>query len=591
MPKSTGSPHYSDSKFSTKRPSTATDQQAEPPKVTNQRASPISRLPDETMATIFHWLFHDGTISVTTPKAVLLVCQKWRQVALSDKSLWKDTSVFALSSARARPNPEWDFAKPPSKYSLLRPDFQRDDAILRVCDKRTHQSLAKIMLRLGTSPDVDRALRTAADSWPTLEDCHVSFGSVWAEAPSVHEYQKKCDRWNRSLLYILVYKSPGLRQLQIKIPAPMDEDASTRFPEPNPSRRPANLESLTLLDSEFVSLANVLVRNSVPATVEFWTSISKKLRICNVATLTQTNVVHHMLLEACQSLEVVLVNANVFGELVLLMPARTMVFSHLKRLCLLGTGSGADATWTGVLPCLEEIEGNFTEIAWALGDRLKSATFWVDEAPESSPSPTALAKLSSLQHLTIIGPSTPILNHLITLATPHFQSLPESVEAELLCPSLEVLTLIVGRNPTPPEIFFSSGCPFNVLTSDYRAQVRAKDAVHRLVRERKRFRQATQQHLRPSEGNQSLRAEKTLKRISTRNYWCTQRQLWDLRVTYSTKMTQVSIPTTAAPEGAYPIADSSEDCIFDIVPDVPERFDEAEWKAIVSQSMLYGLCE
>ncbi|CAO1623108.1 unnamed protein product [Parajaminaea phylloscopi] len=552
-----------------------------------KRTSHISRLPDEVIATVFSWLFHGSATPEPLPPAILLVCRKWRRIALSTKGIWWDTSDFTLTDFAAKSNPEWDLEMPADPDFVHSTPLLHDHQILNFCDERTEQSLQKIVLRLEGSSQVIDALHTAADSWPTLRQLELR---ISPDRPRTGASPlDKVDTY-RAIIYDLIRKSESLTHLKLRMPAPVCAQAMTQMGIASWPQPAGALKSLTLLDAKFHEIEDGSVNEVRSAGARFWGSLSRHLTVCNVATLHDVDIVYAVLTEAAGTLEVLLVNVNVFGTVLRNMSAQKLVFRRLNRLCLLGSWWSFVSDWISLLPCLQEIEGPPNAVQWAAeGNHLTKATIWLEEADfPLDPILIDWKLLTQLRHLTLVGPADEVLTRLRLLGVEYPQAVTNSAAAGLWCPSVEVLTLVLGRDPRLVAKYSWPRLRFRrILEQDWQSQYEVAHAAHRVVRERKRYGQGLR---RLAESGQQVTSEvNTIKRLTIRNFWCSQRQLWDLRASYSTKMTQARVPDTIAPEGALPYAGLEDGCVFDIVPEVPQHLKHPAWKATVAEAMEGGL--
>ncbi|CAO1623124.1 unnamed protein product [Parajaminaea phylloscopi] len=559
-------------------------------------------LPDEIIAAIFQQLFR-GREPENFPPAVLHVCRQWRQVAMSTKSLWTDTSIFAFPGRFTRRNPEWDIVRPSARPAVHR-RLLEDHRILQFCDERTDHALQKIRLRLEQSGAVEDALRLALYSGPTLRDLDLSFGPVTQRRHNEATLHDEENSARRGLVYRLICSAPHLAALKLKIPAPVCGQAIECFHITRALPPGQNLKSLTLLDTDYVDLhlQNPTWRIGSGIIAYFWSSLAMGLRMCNIATLTDARMVRTILSEVHGTVEVLQVNSDLFSTFAMAAPSPPMVFGRLKRLCLFGTTHEElhNINCAEFLPCLEEIEGSFHAVSWALHAGLSSMTLWIDEGEMPTRAVeiwTTIPQLTYLRHLTIIAAADLVLALMQGFALAWWESAQEAARFEGDCPvskpaspSLEVISLIVERRCHLVAEYFSPVVESeDSLEADHESQLRIKEAAIKAVREYKRRSEALQRASGLSDTENSMQEAKTIKRLTIRNFWYSQMMLWDIRASYSEKMTQASVPTTIAPEGASPYPESQEGCIFDIVPEVPENFDPAEWKALVAESLKTGL--
>ncbi|CAO1623132.1 unnamed protein product [Parajaminaea phylloscopi] len=592
-------------------PSTRCDDKAQSSGASRQRISVgICALPDAILAAIFCWLFHGGLGPEDFPPAILMVCHFWRQLALATKDLWRDTSIFKLCNEFHRSNPEWDvqrsFSHPRWKARQQRQAIeQRTLDLLEGCTRLTQRSMYVIEIRTEMTFMLIECLRYLPSTSSTLRCLtltmdwtrHLPFISKWATAKLTLE--------SRTQVYDLIRACPNLSELTLSMPAPTEGISGGLHENTSQWTHRRGLQTLTLLDSSF-SVPQTTFFNTVQVLTEleshqtgqherafadFWGGLASQLTKCNLATLCDPTVARAVLEKAQETVQVLLVScsdfmASIEGRL-------PLKFPHLKRLCLLGAPTEElNPTSIAPLPQLEEIEGTVDIILWFWSRRIKSVTIWLPcqyalpSSAETPKFPKAFGSSSGLIHLTIIGPAKQALRFLEDMSLNKACVSQADHNLELPHPCLHTLTLIAGREAAFVGQYFGGGLgSCTVLTADYRSHLDLANSVRQIVESRRALPETINEFV-----GQSMVVNQKIQRVTLRDYWCTHRELWDLRATKSTKMMQRTIPTTSLPEGGLRRSPSGADeQEFDIVPRVPSEFDQAEWKGIVADAIRYGL--
>ncbi|CAO1623112.1 unnamed protein product [Parajaminaea phylloscopi] len=321
--------------------------------------------------------------------------------------------------------------------------------------------------------------------------------------------------------------------------------------------------------------------------------MASQLTSCDLVTLSDPAIVTAVLEKAQGTLKDLSVRCDIF--LSALHSVRPLIFCRLRRLCLLGSpGNLAGVGWAASLPQLEELEGTLESLLWLWDGRIKSVTVWLSRPAAADTFEGAqiarkvFRRASGLLNLTIIGPADEVPTFLEDLALDHCFSLDGDRKGYVSCPCLTTLTLLSGRDRALLQRYTQSTHGTEIMDDeimdDYLSHRDLRDAVTRIVSEREAM-----PDMAKILGGDFIPAKNTIRIVTIRDYWCAQHELWDFRVTTLENMTRSPLAAASDRQDSSPRAALTAKCDIDMVPSVPQSFDETLWKNIVREAIRQGL--
>lgn len=128
---------------------------------------PFDGFPDELIAEILDHLY--SSVPLPYPLIATQICSSWRRLALRQSSLWRDTSIFPLSTEGAY--------LPRTERSLAgcKEGSERFPAIVRLCDERSCHSLRTIKMPIEScTTGFEKVLKLAWASRHSLINFEIS---------------------------------------------------------------------------------------------------------------------------------------------------------------------------------------------------------------------------------------------------------------------------------------------------------------------------------------------------------------------------------------------------------------------------------
>ncbi|CAO1623140.1 unnamed protein product [Parajaminaea phylloscopi] len=574
----------------------------------------IRAFPAHIIVRIFEYVF-SSAIPELWPPALLSVCRLWRRLALGTSHLWANSTVFVLDRAFICANPEWDFVIPLKTNSssdipsLTRFRQSASSRILNDCRFRSCSNIKRAATWTEDLEEVSTFLLALEENSSSLEALTLHFDRKSSArdlsqsdlSQSEEDYEDvgrtRQDLWN------IVNQCVTLHTINLRMPNPTrvrTEDAEW-LPLSLPRRQ---LETFVILDSDYSKhhWPHVVPTSRNEDASAYWSALASGVRICNLATVTDQPALHAILEVISDSVEVLLIRASSFTTFFKTQGLSTSPFKNLRRLCL------HQHIWPDVfdraldLPLLEELEGDLLDICGFTSVRLLHLTIWIGNDADGLKMlgrfERWLHDLRSVRHLTLIASLHEIVGSVcLALSAPGSKTQAPSAlddEAEelfdLACPKLRTLTLILHANKKLVAKYCSPGHRFlQELWQDYKDQ---RDTQERLVNLVQRRASYMAHHLEKSENNaegKQHRTDATLHRLTIRRCWCYNEELSELRIAYSSKMTELRPPATSVPEGAAVHGEDYGQCLYDIVPRAADTFRYFEWKRAVQASLECGL--
>ncbi|CAO1623120.1 unnamed protein product [Parajaminaea phylloscopi] len=456
---------------------------------------------------------------------------------------------------------------------------------------------------------VERWLNVVRYSVPRLKSLTLFFDdadSLGESTPSAIEHEDQVDCL-RKQLQDLINRSVTLRTLKIRLPDPTRE-AKSCVNWGLPSVRHRRLKTLVVLDPNFdpTRVFSAAAGEIDSAGIAYWSALACGVKICNVAALNDQDVIQAILLASSTTVEVLTVHAGIFEIFSRSVDFGASAFRHLKRLCLLhGYCEDPEDLHDQLrkLPCLEELEGGWVTMRGCAVAGLLGLTLWFDwklrDLSWQDDLEQWLHKLHTVRHLTLIGAGKMLVDLVCrALSVPGTEKGAHSGDADdegdgcndLVCARLCTLTILVEGDPDLVDMYISPGTAYlGKILSDYKRQRYIQDRLMQLVQARNRYISRTHRRCEDDRIGDSAHQTVFLQRLTVRNYWCDQDKLWCLRVAFSSKMTELAVLTTVAPEGVPCHDANSTECLLDIVPKAPDLFRYTEWKRAMRSSLEWGL--